>query len=136
MNRLLAQITAGPRIGRERAPRRLFVRDLVLDALIGVYEHEKTARQRIRVNLDLDIVDPPGPPTDRLADVVSYEDLVVAVRAIVAEGHVHLIETLAERIAARCLEDPRVLVVRVRVEKLDIFPDAQSAGIEIERFRG
>jgi dihydroneopterin aldolase len=55
------------------------------------------------------------------------------VRALVAERHVNLIETLAERIASLVLEDRRVREVSVRVEKLDIFPDAASVGIEIVR---
>ena len=56
-----------------------------------------------------------------------------AVRGIVAAGHVRLVETLAERIAEACLADRRVHLARVRVEKLDIFADATSAGVEIER---
>jgi len=43
------------------------------------------------------------------------------------------VETLAERIAALCLDDARVRSVRIRVEKLDVFPDATSVGVEIER---
>ena len=57
------------------------------------------------------------------------------VRGIVAAGHVRLVETLAERIAEACLSDPRVHLARVRVEKLDIFADAASAGVVIERRR-
>jgi dihydroneopterin aldolase len=44
-----------------------------------------------------------------------------------------LVETLAERIAEACLADPRIHLARIRVEKLDIFADAASAGVEIER---
>ena len=54
-------------------------------------------------------------------------------RSIVDAGHVRLVETLAERIAEACLADRRVHLARVRVEKLDIFADATSAGVEIER---
>ena len=57
------------------------------------------------------------------------------VRAIVSARHVRLVETLAERIAICCLVDERVVSARVRVEKLDVFPDAVSAGVEIERVR-
>ena len=57
------------------------------------------------------------------------------VRAIIAEGHVRLAETLAERIAAACFEDARVRTVRVRVEKLEALTAAESVGIEIERTR-
>ena len=50
-----------------------------------------------------------------------------------AEGHIHLIETLAEKIAARCLQDLRIQVVRVRIEKPDVLPACRSIGIEITR---
>ena len=75
----------------------------------------------------------PGPPTDNLADVVSYDTMIASVREIVNAGHVNLVETLAERIAERCLIDRRVKIAKVRVEKLDVFPEAASIGVEIER---
>ncbi|OYV35424.1 MAG: diguanylate cyclase, partial [Acidocella sp. 20-61-6] len=52
-----------------------------------------------------------------------------------AAGHVQLVETLAERLCEVCLADARVLIARVRVEKLDVFADAASAGVEVERRR-
>ena len=57
------------------------------------------------------------------------------VDAIIAEGHVNLVETLAERIAAACLKDRRVMAARVRIEKPEIIPNARSVGVEIERAR-
>jgi dihydroneopterin aldolase len=116
------------------AVRRVFVKDLVLAALIGVHRHEKDGRQRVRINLDMDVVENEEPIQDRLADVVCYEDVVTAIRAIVAAGHINLVESLAELVADRCLKDRRVKKVRVRVEKLDVFADASSVGVEIERF--
>ncbi len=114
--------------------RRVFVRDLVLPARIGIYEHEKTGPQRVRINLELEVAD--GAPTaDGIDCVVSYEPLVRAARDILAAGHIALLETLAERLAAVCLADPRVALARIRVEKLDVFPEAESVGIEIERSR-
>ncbi|MGA9014613.1 MAG: dihydroneopterin aldolase, partial [Acetobacteraceae bacterium] len=70
---------------------------------------------------------------DELVRVVDYEKLADCVRSIVSSGHVRLVETLAERIAEICLQDSRVHLARVRVEKLDVFMDATSAGVEIER---
>jgi 7,8-dihydroneopterin aldolase/epimerase/oxygenase len=112
---------------------KMFVRDLVLDAFVGVHAFEREARQRIRINLAMDVIDRPGAAGDKLDNVVNYEDIVVGVRALVAERHVNLIETLAERIAALVLEDRRVRKVAVRVEKLDIFHDAAGVGVEIVR---
>lgn len=112
--------------------RHLFVRDLVLPARIGVYDHERDGAQRVRINLDLAVEEPPS-PEDRLENVVCYDELVAGVRRLLVDGHVNLIETLAERIAGLCLEDARVRTARVRVEKLDAIPDAAAVGVEIER---
>ena len=115
--------------------RHVFVRDLLLSSRIGVYRHEQLGEQRIRINIDLGVSDDLVPQRDRLTEVVCYDRIVGAVRQVVAARHVALVETLAEQIAAVCLEDPRVAVARVRVEKLDIYADAESAGVEIERRR-
>lgn len=118
------------------ALRHVFVRDLLLEAIIGVHRHEKRKRQPIRINVDLTVTEQKKNATrDRLAEVVDYESVVQGIRALVEAGHVNLVETLAERIAAQCLEDKRVLAVRVRVEKLAALPDAASVGVEIERVR-
>lgn len=121
-----------------QALRHVFLRDMVLQANIGVHAHEHSASQRVRINIDLGVDDETagdGIGKDELSRVVDYEKVANGVRAILAAGHVRLVETLAERIAAGCLIDPRVRRVRVRVEKLDILPDAESAGVEIERVR-
>jgi dihydroneopterin aldolase len=114
-------------------PYRIFIRDLEMIASVGVHQFEKIKPQRIRVSIDL-IVGPRRPDaTDTVDTVLSYENVVKAVRAIVATGHFQLIETLAERIAAECLHHYTVTSAKVKIEKPDIFPDAASVGIEIER---
>ena len=113
--------------------RHAFLRDMVLQASIGIYAHEKAARQRVRVNVDLGVTEDERELADKLDRVVDYEKVATSVRQIVETGHVHLVETLAERIAATCLRDERVRVARIRVEKLDVFADTESAGVEIER---
>lgn len=119
-------VEAGPGV------RHVFLRDMLLMASIGVYPHELQGPQRVRVNVDLAVADE-GAGADRLDRVVDYERVAKAVRAIVAGGHIKLVETLAERIAAACLDDRRVLRARVRVEKLDVFADTASVGVEVER---
>lgn len=114
--------------------RHVFVRDMVLQAEIGVDAHEQGVTQRLRVNVDL-AVQEAGPVEDRLDRVLNYARVVEQVRGIVGGGHTKLVETLAERIAESCLRDVRVMRVLVRVEKLDVFVDAASVGVEIERRR-
>jgi 7,8-dihydroneopterin aldolase/epimerase/oxygenase len=129
-----------PRGGTLSGPglRHVFVRDMVLTASIGVYPHEHRDQQRVRINVDLAVDDETAQAgrivgADELNRVVNYEKIAAAVRAIVGVGHIRLVETMAERIAEACLLDTRVRTARVRVEKLDIFADAASAGVEVER---
>jgi dihydroneopterin aldolase len=122
-----------PIAGATEGTRHLLVRDLMLAARIGVHPHEHGAPQRVRLNLDLEVAESGEPPADDLAQVVDYEALIERVRRLVASRHVKLVETLAEQVAALCLDDPRVRSARVRVEKLDVIPDAAAVGVEIER---
>ena len=115
------------------AIRHVFIRDLTLACRIGVHRHEQTRTQRVRINLDLAVRDDRDLQDD-LAKVLCYEKIANAVREVVSRRHIKLLETLAEEIAAICLGDGRVRSVRVRVEKLDIFLDASSVGVEIERY--
>jgi 7,8-dihydroneopterin aldolase/epimerase/oxygenase len=115
--------------------RHVFVRDLDLMALIGIYDHEKVKPQRIVVNVDLSVQEAEGTMSDDIDHVVSYEIVVKKIEAIVAAGHVNLVEILAEKFAEACLRDKRVLAARVRIEKPDIIPNARSVGVEIERGR-
>ena len=113
---------------------KVLVRDLILPCRIGVYSHEKDHEQRVRINLELTCVEHPA-VNDEHRNVVCYADVVEDIRRILGEGHINLVETLAERIAAQCLDDHRIVGAKVRVEKLDVMPEASAVGVEIERQR-
>lgn len=129
----------GKAAGRRAAMTRLFVSDLMLSAAIGIHPHEQERRQPIRVTLDLAIEDwrgPAGAPApERIDQVIDYETLVAVAHRLVGERHWPLVETLAERLAAELLADPRVGEVRVRLEKLEAFAEAAAVGVEITRHR-
>jgi dihydroneopterin aldolase len=109
------------------------VRGLVLMCSIGIRAREREQRQRVRISVDL-VAKDPFPGEDRRR-VINYEKIVAAVREIVRTGHIDLCEGLGERICAACLADPRVERVRVWVEKLDVFRDAEGVGAILERTR-
>lgn len=126
-----------------QATRRMFIRDIVLAASIGVHAHEHGTHQRVRINVELAVLDDGAQNVSRsavgaddLARVVDYEAIFNRICAITQAGHVQLVETLAERLAETCLTDPRVRRVLVRVEKLDVFAHAAAVGVEIERRNG
>jgi (5-formylfuran-3-yl)methyl phosphate synthase len=111
---------------------RIFVRDFVLSVRIGAYAHERDKPQDVRFNVDVKVLRPDHVAED-MRDVFSYDLITDSIRVIVAEEHIALVETLAERIAALILTHPRVTSVTVRVEKLEVGPGA--AGVEIIRHR-
>lgn len=117
------------------AVRHVFVHDLLLDAHIGIYQHEKEGAQPVRINIDLTVREDDSEIEDHIDNVVCYEDVVKKVEKLIETGHLNLVETLAEDIAAACLDDSRVTVARVRVEKLQAITNAASVGVEIERTR-
>jgi dihydroneopterin aldolase len=112
---------------------RIFVRGLVLPIAIGVYDEEQGITQKVRFTIEASVSAGVSPKGDHIDEVPSYDDLVGAVKSIVAAGHINLVETLATRIAERCLLDKRIVSVLVRVEKLERGPEA--VGVEIVRSR-
>ncbi|MEM9619224.1 MAG: dihydroneopterin aldolase, partial [Pseudomonadota bacterium] len=78
-------------------------------------------------------IEPSQPVGDRLEDVVCYDKLTEGVRAIISEGHIKLVETLAERVADLALSHPMVLGVMVRIVKPNAIAEADAAGVEIFR---
>ena len=83
----------------------------------GVHEAERELGQRFVVDLELELEGAAATVSDDLADTVDYGALAVDVSAIVSGEPVQLIETLAERVAQRCLADSRVQAVEVTVHK-------------------
>ena len=116
-----------------RGSQRVFVEGLVVHCRVGVHDHERDKPQRVRIDLETERAEAPEGSNDKLRNVVCYEDLIKRVKAMVAVGHVNLVETLAETIADAILSELPVERVRVRVCKLDVFDDAERVGAEIER---
>lgn len=113
---------------------RLSVRDYVRPVEIGAFRSERGVAQRVRFNVVLEVAHHAAAEADDVDQVISYDTIVEAIDGALAAARVDLLETLAERIAARCLADPRAVRTFVRIEKLDRIPAA--LGIEIVRSRG
>ena len=114
--------------GARRESLWVFVRGLRVEAGIGVYDHEHGRLQPLIVDVTLDL----GPhAVEGLSDTINYETIAAAARAIVASGHVGLVETFAERLALDCLADARVRVVTVRIEKPEALFGVDAAGCEL-----
>ncbi|WP_417518656.1 dihydroneopterin aldolase [Minwuia sp.] len=112
---------------------RIFIRDLVLAMEIGIHPHEQGHSQRVRFNLVAETLR--DPDEEGILGVVSYEDLLLGIREIADSGHIDLVEELGDRILDMTFEHRRIQSANVRIEKLDVFGDAESVGAEMSRTR-
>ena len=112
--------------------RRLFLRNHEVRIDIGVHDFEKQGAQRVRLNIELYVpLALSTPREDRLDEVVDYDFIRRVVAERVAEGHIHLQETLADDLLRRLLAHPRVRAARVMTEKSDVYADCEGVGVEV-----
>lgn len=91
------------------------IKDIRLNPIVGVYEHERTAGQAIVINLKLEHTRPAT--TDDLATTLDYDTIVEAIETYAQQQQPYLIETIAREVAALCLAAPLVQAVEVEVQK-------------------
>ncbi|MDE2617154.1 MAG: dihydroneopterin aldolase [Burkholderiales bacterium] len=116
--------------------RRIFLRDYVLPAQIGVHSFEKVQAQRVVFNVDLYVsYEHSTTVNDRLHEVVDYDFVREVIASRVREGHVELQETLCDDLAARLLAHPQVQAVRLSSCKPDVYPDCAGVGVEVFRIK-
>ncbi|MGB0820631.1 MAG: dihydroneopterin aldolase [Parvibaculales bacterium] len=117
-----------------RGLRHVFVNRLAVEASIGIHPHERENKQTIWLTIDAGVLEDSATP-EAIGDVVCYEDMCKIATALASDGHIDLVETLAERIADRLMEDPRLVQIRVQIEKPQAIDQAASVGIAISRLR-
>ena len=111
----------------------IFIKGLVLKAYIGIYSDEKINKQRIRFNISISAKDNIKKENNDISQFVSYEDIINKIKKVLSLGHIPLLETMADKIADECLKNKKISLIKIRIEKLDIFKDAESVGIKIIR---
>ncbi len=108
----------------------IFIKDFIVDCNVGVYAEEQGVTQKVAFTVEARLAPQVHSVDDAMVEVPSYADIIDAIVALARGGHINLVETFAERIAAGCLTDPRIVAVRVRLEKLERGP---LRGVEIIR---
>tara|TARA_B100000941_G_C28444964_1_gene521771 strand:- start:656 stop:1147 length:492 start_codon:yes stop_codon:yes gene_type:complete len=112
---------------------KIYINDLDLEALIGIHEYEKKKKQKIRINIEIEAYDDFKHINDDIDNVVSYEYIVGDIKKLLKIGHTGLLETLGEKISEVCFKDPRVLNAKINLQKMEVFKETKSVGIEICR---
>ena len=112
---------------------KVFINDLIIEMSAGIYSHEKIQKQRVIINITLDVESNSGKELASIDDVVSYEDIINEVTKLAMQKHYELLEELAEKIALICTQKNKVNKAKISLEKPDIINNARSVGIEIIR---
>lgn len=111
----------------------IFLHELKVDAVIGIWDWERKIRQTVVIDLEMAADIRKAAATDKVEDTLNYKLVAKRVQQFVADSEFHLVETLAEKIAAIVLDEFGVPWVRVRVNKPGAIRGAKDVGVFIER---
>ena len=111
----------------------IFIRDLRIDAVIGIYDWERSIRQTLSLDLELATDIRKAAASDAIEDTLDYKAVAKRIIAFVQESRFGLVETLAERVAALILEEFPVPWLRLTLNKGGALRGARGVGVVIER---
>ncbi|HEX2567585.1 MAG TPA: dihydroneopterin aldolase [Burkholderiales bacterium] len=111
----------------------ILIRDLRVEALIGIHKRERHVRQTLSVDLDIGIPGTAVFSSDKVADTIDYEQVALRIRALAGSGDFRLVETFAERVASLLMKDFGAPWVKVSASKIGILPNAKFVGVMLER---
>ncbi len=113
----------------------IFVRDLRIEALIGIHRRERHVRQTLSIDLDIGLPGTAVFASDKVADTIDYEKVANRIRELGASGQYRLVETFADRVAALLIDDFGAPWCKVSAAKLGILANTKLVGVVIERKR-
>ena len=114
----------------------IFLEGLTVQALIGVYDWERTARRPLVLDLQLEVDLGPAGASDAVADTVDYAAVTASIEAEVAAASPQLLEALAATICERLLREfGQVTALTLTVHKPGILPRVRDVGIRLRRAR-
>jgi len=111
----------------------IFISDLRLDILIGVYDWERKVPQTVQLDLEIGIPDAGQPRSDRIRETIDYARVIESIKASLTQDRFLLVERLAEHLAQLVMTEFKVPWVKVSVSKLAVEKDVKRVGITIER---
>jgi dihydroneopterin aldolase len=113
----------------------ILMRDLRVEASIGIHKRERHVRQTLSIDLDIGLPGTAVFSSDKVADTIDYEQVSLRIRDLAASQHFRLVETVAERVAALLMKDMGAPWCKVSVSKLGILANVKLVGVTIERGR-
>jgi dihydroneopterin aldolase len=111
----------------------IFISDLRVDMLIGVYDWERRVPQTVQLDLEIGIPDRGGPRSDRIGETIDYAKVIARIKDSLRQNRFLLVERLAEHLAELVMTEFKAPWVKINVSKLAVEKDVKRVGITIER---
>ena len=115
--------------------RKILISDLTLLISIGIHDFEKTKKQEVRFNINIDINPSLFPTEDRLNSIVNYETVINLIAKLTKNKHYKLLQTIAEDILDQFFKNINIQKIKPKIEKTQIIKNTSSVGIEITKKR-
>ncbi len=115
--------------------RTIFIKDFIIHEIIGMHDHEKIKKQKIKFNIVIDINQNTLPNEKDLRSIINYEKITKKLKNLVKNKKYNFLESLAEDSFVEIFKDKRISSVKIKIEKPDAIKNASSAGVEIFKSR-
>ena len=115
--------------------RTVFIKDFIIEEIIGIHEHEKIKKQKIKFNIVLDINQSSVPDEKDIKSIVDYEKITDKLKILTKNKKYNFLESLAEDSFKEIFEDKRINSVTIKIEKPEAIKNAQSVGVEVFKAR-
>ncbi len=124
-----------PTKGKSSIRRTVFIKDFIIDEIIGFYEHEKIKKQKIKFNIVLDVNQNSVPNERDIKSIVDYEKITNKLENLTKSKKYNFLESLAEDSFKEIFDDKRINSVTIKIEKPEAIKNAKSVGVEVFKTR-
>ncbi len=115
--------------------RTVFIKDFIIQEIIGIHEHEKTEKQKIKFNIVVNVNQNTVPDEKDIKSIVDYEKITNKLENLAKNKKYNFLESLAEDSFKEIFEDKRINSVKIKIEKPDAIKNADSVGVEVLKNR-
>ena len=124
-----------PKKNKNSIKRTVFIKDFIVYEIIGIHDHEKIKKQKIKFNIVIDINQNTIPNEKDIRSIIDYEKIITKIENLTKSKHYNFLESLAEDSFKEIFEDKRINSVTIKIEKPDAIKNTDSVGVEVFKSR-
>ena len=115
--------------------RSVLIKNFIIQEIIGIHEHEKIKKQKIKFNIVIDVDQNVLPDEKDIKSIVDYEKITNNLKNLAKNKKYNFLESLAEDSFKEIFEDKRINSVKIKIEKPEAIINADSVGVEVFKSR-